>query len=359
MMNMHKIDANMHQIDTDKRRYHNSWTELNAEMRALETRDGNLLGAVEHLREHQLERGFIRDNLGAVQCYRFPHPDDAARFLSVQYNPERVNRLKIRVNAIPPERGDAINNDCFLCASNIQWQHRGIEFGYDVEQDNTHFHVWMNAYPLMPLHLVIATCDHIPQAWNLDETAPGQFTIRQIITNLAELSARMPGYVGFYNGEGAGTSVPKHFHYQFFRRRSVEEIFPLELAPAHAIDDIESVIEDYPVEGMCWQGGDPDTVINRAVESVEHWLRTRIGLRPTLSANIFAMTDADGSHLRIYFVPRDKDLGHSPHMAGMIGSLEILGELVLTTETEKHDLDRGDVDYQKIARILGDIRVPL
>jgi hypothetical protein len=95
------------------------------------------------------------------------------------------------------------------------------------------------------------------------------------------------------------------------------------------------------------------------VVSIEHWLRTRIGLRPTLSANIFAMTDADGGRLRIYFVPRDKDLGHSAHMAGMIGSLEILGELVLTTETEKHDLDRAEVNYHKIARILGDIRVPL
>lgn len=358
-MTLLTIDAAMRFTGPEKRRYHDTWHALNGKLHALVARDGNLLRAVEHLREHQLEQGFIRDDLDAVQRVRFPHPEDAKRFLSVQYNPERVNRLKVRLDAMSPQRGDAINGNCFLCATNIQWQHGGIEFGHDIEQDNTHFHIWMNAYPLMPLHLVIAACEHIPQAWNLEGAAPGRFTIGQIITNLAELSARMPGYIGFYNGEGAGASIPMHFHYQFFRRRAADEKFPLEMAPLRAVDDIESVIEDYPVEGMCWKGDNPAAVIASAIKCIGHWLRTRIGLRPTLSANIFAMTDADGSHLRIYFVPRDKDLGHSPHMAGLIGSLEILGELVLTSGAEKQGLDRGEIDYRRIAGILGDIRVPL
>jgi hypothetical protein len=139
----------------------------------------------------------------------------------------------------------------------------------------------------------------------------------------------------------------------------MDEVYPLEAAPQRPIDDMESVIEDYPVEGMCWQGDDHAAVTARAVERIEHWLSTRIGLRPTLSANMFAMTSEDGSHLRIYFVPRDKDLGHSPGLAGMIGSMEILGELVMTTAAEKHALDNGDIDYHTIAGILGDIRVPL
>ena len=358
-MDMHNIDAGLHQIDADRRCYHELWAALNNEMHAIEQRDGNLLNAVEHLRQHQLEQGFIRDDLDAVNCYRFPHPEYASRFLSAQFNPERVSRLQLRHDALPPERDDAVNNDCFLCAANIQWQHRGIEFGYSIEQHGTPFHIWMNAYPLMPLHLVIATCEHVPQVWKLGRTGNGQFTIGQIITNLAALSARMPGYIGFYNGDGAGTSVPEHFHYQFFRRRSVDEAYPLELTPRRVIDDIESVIEDYPVEGMCWQGDDPAVVTARAVERVEHWLTTRVGLRPTLSANIFAMTSEDGGHLRIFFVPRDKDLGHSPSLAGMIGSLEILGELVMTTDAEKHALDNGEIDYHTIAGILGDIRVPL
>ncbi len=359
MTDMHDIDTEMHRIDIDRRRYHESWAELNAQLHAIEQRDGNLLNAVEQLRAHQLERGFIRDDLNAVYRYRFRHPHDDSRFLSAQYNPERLNRLKLRIDALPPERDDAVNNDCFLCAANIQWQHRGIEFGYSIEQDGTPFHIWMNAFPLMPLHLVVATCAHVPQAWYLDEGGSGHFSVGQIVATLARLSARMPGYIGFYNGDGAGTSVPEHFHYQFFKRRAADEIYPLELAPLRAADDIESVLEDYPVEGMCWQGDSPAAVIERAVQRIDHWLRTRIGLRPTLTANIFAMTDADGRRLRIYFVPRDRDLGHSPAMAGMIGSLEILGELVLTTDAEKQDLDAGRISYRSIAGILGDIRVPL
>lgn len=359
MTNMHSIDADILRIGDDKRRYQESWAALNTELHALEKRDGNLLAAVEHLRKHQLEKGFIRDDLEQMHVARFAHPHDASRFLSVQYNPERLGRLRLRTDALPPERDDAVNNDCFLCAANIQWQHRGIEFGYSIEQGNTPFHIWMNAYPLMPLHLVIATCEHVPQAWNLQMQDGGRFPIRQIVTSLAGLSARMPGYIGFYNGDGAGASIPEHFHYQFFRRRTPGESYPLELAPLHRVDELESRIEDYPVEGMCWQGRDADAVAGHASERIEHWLRTRVGLRPTLSANIFAMTDPDGRHLRIYFVPRDRDLGHSPDMAGMIGSLEILGELVLTTGSEKRQLDAGRFDYRRLAGILGDIRVPL
>ena len=104
---------------------------------------------------------------------------------------------------------------------------------------------------------------------------------------------------------------------------------------------------------------DMDEVIARASAWINDWLRMNLETRPGLSGNIFAMTDTSGKLLHIYFVPRDKELGHSPRMAGMVGSLEILGELVLTTENEKRDLDWGKVDYRSIARILSDISVPL
>lgn len=356
---MQQIDTEMQRIATDRRAYPILWDKLNEELRALEHRDGNLINAVGRLREHQLDKGFIRDDLHAVKCYSFPHQDDPARFLSLQYNPARVNRLRIRVGAVPPSRGDAVNDSCFLCGANIQWQHRGIEFGYAIEVNGTPCNIWMNAYPLMPLHIVVATRDHIPQAWDLGYGEASQFSIDSIVRNLAILADRLPGYVGFYNGEGAGTSVPAHFHYQFFKRRDADARFPLELAPVRPLADAGSVIEDYPVESMRWSSTDRAAVVTQAAGWIDNWLRTRIGLRPELSANIFVMTDADGGRLRIYFVPRDKALCHSPHMAGMIGSLEILGELVLTTENEKHDLDRDQVNYASIARILADIRVPL
>ena len=343
----------------ERRRYPLLWETLNNELQALEQRDGNLLGVTERLREHQLDTGLIRDDLGAVQCYRFPHPDNPQRFLSVQYNPARVNRLKIRYDALQPPRGDAVHDSCLLCPANIQWQHRGAQFGYDIEEGGVAYSIWMNVYPLMPLHLVVATRAHVPLAWKVPGNASGLFSINTIVANIASLAMRMPGFVGFYNGAGAGASIPAHFHYQFFHRRSQVSCFPLELAPARHLDDCCAVIEDYPVDAMCWQSDDPNEAVSRATRWIQEWLLARTGLRPGLSANIFAMCDVERDLLRIYFVPRDHELCHSPHMAGTIGSLEILGELVLTTELEKIALDRGEIDYHSIERILNDIRVAI
>lgn len=347
--------------DTSKERrtYSSEWDTLNRELGTLEQRDGNLLAAVDRLREHQLDSGFIRDDLYAVECYKFPHPGDTSRFLSVQYNPTRVNRLKMRVGAIPPGRNDAVNGDCFLCIGNIEWQHRGIEKGYAIELNGVAFNILMNAYPLMPVHLVVATDEHIPQAWDLGNARIRQFSIREIVANLVAMATRLPGYIGFYNGEGAGTSVPAHFHYQFFRRRNGGDRFPLELAPTRQVADLLSEITDYPVDAVRWSGNRHDEIIARASTWIDDWLMSHTHERPSRSANMYAMTDDAGENLQVYFVPRDKELCHSPRMSGMIGSLEILGELVLTTENERLDLERGNIDYEAIARILGDIRVAM
>ena len=359
MMHKYSVTADLPLIDADRRRYPLQWDALNSKLRELEQRDGHLLGVLEHLYNHQLATGFIRDDLHRLQCFRFPHPDDADRFLSVQYNPARVNRLKLRPEALPPARGDAVNSDCFLCATNIQWQYHGLEFGYAIEEGGVPYHIWMNPFPLLPVHLVVAAQAHIPQSWESGADGSGRLSVHRIVANLAALAGRMPGYVGFYNGDGAGASLPAHFHYQFFRRRTDAPHFPLEQAPVRELNEGCAVILDYPVEGMRWQADDNVATINRAARWIEDWLLARTGLRPSLSANFLAMCDAGTGRLQIYFVPRDREMCHSPHMAGMIGGLEVLGELVLTTGQEKHDLDRGMMDYCTIERVLRDIRVPL
>ncbi|MGB5261771.1 MAG: DUF4922 domain-containing protein, partial [Gammaproteobacteria bacterium] len=237
----------MHQRGTDRRKYPADWDRLNHELAAIEQYDGNLLNVVERLTEHQLGTGFIRDDLYAVQYFDFPHPRDPARFLSVQYNPARTNRLKNKVNALPPKRNDRVNDGCLLCSDNIEWQYRGVEIGYVIDLNGMPFNILMNAYPLMPGHIVVAAQEHIPQAWNLGDAGTRQFTVDEIVANLAALAQRLPGYVGFYNGDGAGASVPAHFHYQLFRRRNGGNRFPLELAPARQVADLVAEIEDYPV----------------------------------------------------------------------------------------------------------------
>ena len=349
----------MHPKDTDRRKYPAIWKALNLELREIEQLDGNRVNVVKRLSERQLEMGFIKDDLHAVQRYTFPDPERPDRFFTAQYNPARVQRLKSRVSSQPPQRNDAVNNNCVLCPRNFEWQHMGAELGYEIDVNGKPFNILMNAYPLMPLHVVISTKHHIPQAWDLGHASEQQFSIDEIIANLATLAEQLPGYVGFYNGEGAGVSIPEHFHYQFFNRRNGGDLFPLELAPARQVADLLSVIDDYPVDAVRWEGSDTGEVISRASCWINEWLKTRIGTRPTLSANIFAMADTSGKHLQVYFVPRDKELSHSPDISGMIASLEILGELVLTTDDEKRSLDESKIDYPLIANILSHIRVPL
>ena len=345
----------MQRSGKDKRKYPAELALLNQELAAIEQCDGNLLNVIERLSEHQLGSGFIRDDLYAVQYFDFPHPQHSERFLSVQYNPARVQRMHIHLKAPPRRRSDSVNDGCSLCSNNIEWQHRGIEMGYGIDLNGIAFNILMNAYPLMPMHIVVASNAHTPQAWDPGVTGSEQFTVNTLISNLATMAARLPGYVGFYNGDGAGASVPAHFHYQFFKRRNGGDRFPLELAPVRQVADLVSEVEDYPVSAMRWCGDDKQEVIARAAAWINSWLEAR----PNLTANIFAMTDDSGELLQVYFVPRDKGRGNSPRMTSMIGSLEILGELVLTTANEKRDLDWGKIDYRFIARILTDVSVPL
>jgi diadenosine tetraphosphate (Ap4A) HIT family hydrolase len=313
---------------TDRRKYLQDWATLNRELASIE------------------------------QC-DFPHPQQAQRFLSAQYNPARVHRLKLRGDALFPGRNDVVNDGCLLCSGNIEWQHRGIEMGYAIEINGTAFNILMNAYPLMPRHIVVASADHTPQAWELGEARQNQFSIEKLVTNLASTARRLPGYVGFYNGDGAGASVPAHFHYQFFKRRNGGDRFPLELAPLRQIADLVAEVEDYPVTAMRWHGDKWLEVVARASTWINNWLSINLDQRPGLSANIFAMTDVASEQLQLYFVPRDRKRDFAHHLSSTIGSLEILGELVLTRDSEKRDLDWGKIDYQFIARILADISVPL
>ncbi len=351
-------EKQMQYNNLDRRRYHEHWDTLSRELRAEEDRGDGLAGAVRLLHFHQLTSGFIKDDLADIQCYHFPHPRQPDRFLSVQYNPARVKRLKLRVGAIPPVRGDATNDDCFLCERNIQWQHKGTEMGYEIDINGTPYVIWMNAYPLMPVHVVVTTRDHVPQDWQLDNAPGDRFSIRHIIENLVSLSTRLPGYISFYNGDGAGTSIPGHFHYQCFQRRDDNARFPLEMAPKRQLDGSCFLIDDYPVTAVCWEG-DVETVAEDVSKWISHWLSGHGNGSTDFSANIFSIIDGDTGKIQIYFIPRDRDRCHSPHMAGMIGCLEVLGELVLTTENEKRDIDRGMIDYRKIETILFDVSVDL
>lgn len=335
--------------------YSLSWAALNRRLSDIELHDGGLAAALEALKVQQRELGFIKDDLHSMRRYRFAHPESPARFFAVQYNPVRALRFKGSGRKTPPAGTTVAYDGCFLCPDNIEWQQEGLEMGYEIDVDSIRYNAWMNPYPLMPLHCVIASKDHIPQAWCVNGVDHECFSIENILKDLVALSRRLPGYVGFYNGKGAGASIPSHFHFQFFKRPEVCPLFPLEVAARESGIANRGTVEDYPIAVEYWRG-DTRSIVESAYPWIRDWMMRNRHEHLSLSANIVSTYDALERQSELYFVPRHQARAKSSEMSGVIGGLEVLGELVFSSEEEGKRLTRGEVDYHTVERILGAVR---
>lgn len=106
----------------------------------------------------------------------------------IQFNPSRSVSSQANLDE------DSIRKrKCFLCANNRPSQQNSIEIieGWEL---------LVNPFPILPYHFTIVGKDHIPQNLN-----------KEIGEKLALL---LPGFVVFFNSEGAGASAPDHIHFQ-------------------------------------------------------------------------------------------------------------------------------------------------
>lgn len=340
--------------DFNRQKYDLMWRELAHELKNIEN-EQSLVEALDTLHQQQRDQGFIRDDLESMERYHFYHSERPELHFSVQYNPVRLERFKGAGRTIPPPGQAAVNAGYFLCRENIRWQQRGIELGYEVNVNDTVYYALMNAYPLMPVHMVFASRQHLPQSWRTSSSMTEHMQVEKILYDLVTLSTRLPGYIGFYNGEGAGASIPGHFHFQFLKRPSQDMPLPLEVAATLPRPDGLHIISDYPITSMHWQGA-PEETVKAATDWMQSWMAENSAHENRLSANIIAVTDQTGQKVALYVVPRDQMRVKSPEMVGIVGGLEILGELVFSSEEEKQKLDRGEIDYHTVERILASIQ---
>lgn len=342
----------------NKTRYDTTWQELKQLLDAIEKTEG-LPGVLRALHRQQLDQGFIQDDLSAVIRWRLRHPQNPDAAFIVQFNPRRANRHAGAGRSVPPPGTTAINDNCFLDRENIRWQQRGIEIGYDLSVGATPYVVWMNPFPLMPTHVTIAKRGHEPQSWIGPTREESRARIESILRDFLDITGRLPGFIGFYNGEGAGASIPGHFHFQFFERPQGREPFPLEHAAAAAYHGRPVVIRRnlYPITTLYFRG-DRNSIVAKATNWVDGWTEVYRN-DPSISANVIASAEGDGSReFHLFFVPRNRHYSHSPGMVGLIGGLEVLGELVFATEAERLSLDTGQFDYLAAARSLGAVEAP-
>jgi hypothetical protein len=337
--------------------YEHIWRDLNSRLRSIEAGDGGLDGALRELEHHQKSAGFIKLGLSSVDRRTFAHPNDPSRFFRIQYNPERALRFDGSGIKTPPA-GDEIKNDgCFLCRDNIRWQQQGTEIGYELDLSDNHYNAWMNPFPLLPTHVVIATTEHTSQEWSVHRN--GTLDVSKLLHGLVGLATRMPGYLGFYNGVGAGASIPGHLHFQFFKRPSEDPEFPLErfARDNHSDGSGARFVEGYPLDVAMWTGT-RENVISQASDWISKW-GFRNGARlNNLTANLITSSDTDSSNITLYFIPRDRSRTHGDGLSGLIGGLEVLGELVFSSPEDKARMDSGEVDYFSLKRTLTSVGTP-
>ena len=71
-----------------------------------------------------------------------------------------------------------------------------------------------------------------------------------------------------------------------------------------------------------------------------------------LSTNFVATAGPSRDEITLYFVPRDKSKQFWNGNRGIVGGLEVLGELVMASEDELALIEKGVVNYQFIQQAL-------
>ena len=325
--------------------------DLNAVLDAIRLRDG-LGAALDALIAQQFDAGFIEDDLTTVRRYRICHPGDRSRSFSLQFNPRRALRHGGSGRVQPPPGSVAVNSGCFLCDANIAWQQRGLELGFDLSIGDVNYTCYANPFPLMPAHVTVATHAHVPQGWST-AGVDGAPALSEVVSHLLTLAEQLPSFIVFFNGPDAGASIPAHFHFQVFKHMPAHDAFPLERWP-RADDSADPRLDGYPLTVACFDGAHDDMVTRASA-----WMArsaTQFGNVGALSANLMAM-HTEG-RVQLYVAPRHRAYSYAPGFAGLVGGLEILGELVLSTEQEKQQLDIGHFSFEGVAAILAAVEPP-
>jgi hypothetical protein len=214
----------------------------------------------------------------------------------------------------------------------------------------------MNPFPLLPNHVVFASKFHIPQEFSLLGQKKEAKSLEDVLRDLCQLALRLPNHIGFYNGVGAGASIPGHFHFQFFNRAPDFPSFPIEerdFTTAKNVEDPELIV-DYPIKVLRWQGN-LEKVVSNAVLWISKWIKSKAELSALLSTNFITTAGPSRDEITLYFVPRDKSKQFWNGNRGIVGGLEVLGELVMASEDELALIEKGVVNYQFIQQALSTV----
>jgi hypothetical protein len=201
-----------------------------------------------------------------------------------QFNPQRIVSTGAKVDAETIKQ-----RPCFLCPENLPPEERGIEFGAD-------FIALYNPFPVLPLHLVIASRRHIPQ------TIDGNFvTLLDLARDLGD------EFFAIYNGAKCGASAPDHLHFQACERQSLPIIPEIETWDKRDMSNDSGLeifaLKDYRLNALIARGNDRDALIEWFDRSLRR-LAEITGAEAEPMVNL--VVTRDGLRWTVIVLPRDK-----------------------------------------------------
>jgi len=106
----------------------------------------------------------------------------------IQWNPARIRSTGAKI-----DKDSIRSRKCFLCRDNRPKE----QLIYDIASG---WEMLVNPFPILPVHLTIASTSHIPQS--------------RVPEDIVTIAETLPGMAVFFNGARAGASAPDHLHLQ-------------------------------------------------------------------------------------------------------------------------------------------------
>lgn len=133
----------------------------------------------------------LADAITGLEAVRTREITVGQRTLLLQWNPARAVSSTAKVDA-----ASIAARPCFLCPQNLPPEETGLAFGPD-------WVVLPNPAPILPLHLVVASLDHVMQ--DIMDALPAMIGLAEAADGAA---------TAVYNGPRCGASAPDHLHFQ-------------------------------------------------------------------------------------------------------------------------------------------------
>jgi Domain of unknown function (DUF4922) len=305
-----------------------------------------LTGMMEHdirvLVKADADAGLVTYDHRRTAFYQVAAPDGRMRF-TLQEQENRANRPKE-----PPRTA------CPIDLAEIQA--RGLQHWFSCNLSGREVIVLANPFAFLPCHVTVASAVHEPQSWRSMDRIETRKKMERVVRDMYQLAAALPTFVVIYNGSReAGASLPDHLHIQLAEKPpGLGSLSIQEVAAQHPSRPFTPIGFDgrYPICAGRFTGPEEMVVANTA-DFLGKWQQI---LHDAATANLIAVTEKE--HVAIYVVLRNALYRRAQGFRGVLGSMEVAGMLILSSEHEFQMVREGRFSFARVWEMIAAVRPP-